>query len=92
MKGTKFHRGWEMFKIDKKHWFIEYVLHVYWIINKNSELGLRIFGMNFWYYKDSRPILLFGKGEDEYSSWRKINKIEFGEVILSEDKRKELGE
>lgn len=49
-----------------------------WIINSSGELGFRIAGINFYYYKWSTPII--GQSDD-CKYWREIKKREFGEVI-----------
>lgn len=58
--------------------FVEDILQARWIINNNGELGIRILGLNLWYYKWNTPIISY---KDEYKSWRVIRKREFGEVI-----------
>jgi hypothetical protein len=60
--------------------FIEKVMKPRWIVNVNDELGIRILGINFWYYKWPDPII---NGTDEYATWRIADKREFGEVIHS---------
>lgn len=56
------------------------VLKPTWITNSSNELGIRILNINFWYYKDSTPII--GTSDDN-SYWRPVTKREFGEVIHS---------
>ena len=46
--------------------------------NGSGELGFRIFGMNFWYYKWPDPML------NQDRKWRPVTKREFGEVIVSD--------
>lgn len=57
-----------------------YIFRVRWIVNSSSEFGVRICGVNMWYYKDSTPII--GTSDDN-SYYREVTKREFGEVILS---------
>jgi hypothetical protein len=45
-----------------------------WIVNEDNELGFRIFGLNFWYYKYASPLVC------EYK-YRIAEFREFGEVI-----------
>lgn len=67
-------------------WFFFRVLGVQWIRSCGStlpgeegsnagELGIRIGGTNFFYYKDSEPLIAGNQ------SWRPVKKREFGEVI-----------
>lgn len=55
-----------------------------WIVGQkgsefDGQLGFRIFGMNFWYYKwnDPQPV------PDSNVPWREAEKREFGECINS---------
>jgi hypothetical protein len=50
-----------------------------WIIFDSNELGIRIAGINFVYYKWDNPL--------QYNNhyWRTINKREFGESIRYQD-------
>lgn len=62
---------------------VEKVLCPRWIVGptgteNDGELGFRIGGINFWYYKRPEPIVTLGE-----IPWRMIEKREFGEVILS---------
>lgn len=58
-------------------WFVALVLLPRWIVNEYGELGLRIGGINLWYYKWPDPII------GGYKAWRVIEKREFGETIKS---------
>jgi hypothetical protein len=51
----------------------------YWIVNQDGEMGFRILGVNFWYYKWPDPMLDL---EKEYT-WRIMEKREFGETVKS---------
>ncbi len=46
----------------------------------NGQLGFRIFGMNFWYYKWNDPDPSFENADQ----WREAEKREFGECINSQ--------
>jgi len=56
---------------------IEKVLRVQWIINDMDEFGVRVLGINMYYYKWPTPILY----DTNKPSWRPIYKREFGEII-----------
>ena len=65
-------------------WLIEKILHPRWIVSiddgeETGELGLRIFGINFWYYKWPEPMMSPERG------YRIANKREFDEVVYSRD-------
>lgn len=60
------------------HRAIEFFMRPRWIVNISGELGFRIFGINFWYYKWPDPII--GTSDDS-TFWRIMKKREFGEVI-----------
>lgn len=55
-----------------------------WIVgtseNNKYELGIRVFGINLWYYKWPEPMLA---DDAEDYCFRIADKREFGEVILS---------
>lgn len=56
-------------------WFVEKVLKPRWIKSPNTEeLGLRILGVNIYYYKRSEPIV-------EVGSFRYVREKEFGHTI-----------
>jgi hypothetical protein len=54
-----------------------------WIVGTGKdnlgELGIRILGVNFWYYKWTEPMIV---SESSYP-WRFANKREFGDTIKS---------
>jgi len=56
-----------------------------WIVNFNGEMGFRIAGANFWYYKWPDPSVIGTKdGNYEHQREYKIaEKREFGEVVKS---------
>jgi hypothetical protein len=61
-----------------KNYIIEKLFHPRWIVSLNddaNELGFRIMGINFWYYKWPDPMI------SPKRQWRVIEKREFGEVI-----------
>ena len=58
-------------------WLVEKVLRPRWIVNSEGDLGLRVGGINFWYYKWPDPII------GCYKVWRVMGKREFGESIQS---------
>lgn len=69
-----------------KRWFINKIMRPFWIVNAADELGIRVFGINLWYYKWSDPLIAKKEKNDpdsEYDKWRIADKREFGEVILS---------
>lgn len=69
-----------------KKFFVERVMKARWIVSLYGELGIRVFGINLWYYKWPDPCL-FDSNDSEYKhGWRYAEKREFGEVIKSERK------
>lgn len=74
---------------EEKKTIVETMLKPRWIINRTGELGIRVCGINMWYYKHDIPMI--AECSDDFGEWRVIEKREFGEVILSEEKR-EIGE
>ena len=56
---------------------VEKILRPRWIVNDVGDLGLRVGGLNFWYYKWPDPTV------GGYENWRVMNKREFGESIVS---------
>lgn len=78
-----FTKMYKLFKYKKlRDIFVEDILKSRWIVNNNGEFGIRILGLNLWYYKWNTPIISY---RDEYKLWRKIKKREFGEVIKSKE-------
>lgn len=65
--------------------FIANLLGATWIVSLSDgkehtdegEMGFRILGMNFWYYKWDDPMI------SESRPWRIADKREFGEVVHS---------
>lgn len=55
---------------------IFWLLHPRWIVNDAGELGIRVLGVNLWYYKWPEPMLA------DYG-WRYAEKREFGECVKS---------
>lgn len=60
-----------------------------WIVSDQGELGVRVLGINYFYYKDNPPM-------PSQAKWRFANKREFGEVVraklLSDDIQIEIDE
>lgn len=56
---------------------VNMVLKPMWIKNEQGELGFKVRGIQFFYYKWPDPIIEFG------SNYKVIEKREFGEVIKS---------
>lgn len=63
-----------MWKI--REWFFCSVLRARWIIGSDNDLGLRIMGVNLYYYKSSKPIVSFDEVE-----YREVYNKEFGHSI-----------
>ena len=58
-------------------------IHIFrtrWVVNSSGEFGVRVCGVNMWYYKDSTPIVGISDDNDYY---REVNNREFKEVITS---------
>lgn len=57
------------------------LLHVHWIVGTNEgckgEMGVRVLGANFWYYKWPDPMVA-----PSYA-YREADKREFGETVKS---------
>lgn len=65
--------------------FIDKILNPRWIVSSNGELGIRVAGINMWYYKWPTPMIFNNKEiSSEYKNWRYAEKREFGESIISE--------
>lgn len=56
---------------------VDRIFRARWIRHEDGDLGFRIMGMKFWYYKWPDP-LIFHSGK-----WRVMEKREFGESIKS---------
>ena len=60
-----------------------------WVVNEDGEMGIRIFGVNLWYYKWETPLIAWdwvrseGEEKSEYANWRYAEKREFDEVVRS---------
>jgi len=54
--------------------FVEKIMRPTWIINSHEEMGIRVLGINLWYYKWPDPTI-FNSGE--YKIWRIAAKREF---------------
>ena len=67
-----------MKKITK---FCVWFFKIRWIVNKAGEMGVRIAGMNFWYYKHGDPLVSY---TEDCATWRFAEKREFGEVVKSQ--------
>jgi hypothetical protein len=61
--------------------FVEKIMKARWIVNSSGEMGIRIFGINMWYYKWPEPLV---GNSDDNTYWRVADKREFGETIKSE--------
>lgn len=56
---------------------VMWVLNPRWVVNTDEgDLGLRVWGVNFWYYKWPEPML-------SSVGWRYAEKREFGECVRS---------
>ena len=62
-------------------WIIENVVKPIFIVNEIGELGIRVFGVNCYYYKRAEP-LIYGLGNMQ-PRWRPVFKREFGECVIS---------
>lgn len=61
--------------------FIAWLLRARWIVNSGGEMGIRVLGVNLFYYKYDTPIIYGAQGE--CSGWRPVFKREFGECVIS---------
>lgn len=63
-----------------KQFFVTHILRAKWIVTAEDEgpgeLGIRVLGINLWYYKWTDPMLA------NYA-WRRARKREFGDVVKS---------
>jgi hypothetical protein len=66
------------------NFFVNRIMHARWITNSSGEFGIRVFGINLWYYKYPDPLI--GRSDDS-DFWRVIHKREFGEVVFSGTQR-----
>jgi len=62
-------------------WIVEKIVKPIFIVNEYGELGVRVFGVNCYYYKRETP-LFYGTHDNE-PRWRHIFKREFGECVIS---------
>ena len=68
-------------------WFVLNVLRPRWIVNGIGEMGLRILGVNLYYYKWPEPLVYerYPNGStgdsDAARRWRVAHKREFGETV-----------
>jgi hypothetical protein len=66
-------------------WFVEKIVRPIWIVNEYGEMGIRIFGVNCYYYKWETPLIYINNpGVDErIPKWTIARKREFGECVIS---------
>lgn len=70
-----------MIRMTLREFIVNRVFRARWIVSGDGEMGIRILGINLWYFKWSDPIV---GGEDaSYKNWREAKKREFGEVVKS---------
>lgn len=60
--------------------FVEKIMKARWIVNSSGEMGIRVFGINLWYYKWPEPLV--GQSDDS-PYWRVAEKREFDETVKS---------
>lgn len=64
--------------------FVDKVLRPRWVVcTDNGEMGLRVLGVNLWYYKWPEPMVA-----PSYP-WKVAGKREFGETVKSQIRRGE---
>lgn len=70
---------------DLREFIIDNILRVKFIINEHREFGVRVFGINCYYYKRSSPLLYIDNKNDDGSrlKWREVTHREFGESLMS---------
>lgn len=68
-------------------WFVENVLRPVWIVNEFGEMGIRVLGVNLYYYKWDTPLYT-----QQDVKWRVAYKREFGECVHSRYGFKNAGE
>ena len=57
---------------------VSVILRPRWVVNlQEGDCGLRIWGVNLWYYKWPEPMIA------PEAPWRYADKREFGEVVRS---------
>jgi hypothetical protein len=66
-----------------KKFLIEKLMRPRWIVNNRGELGIRVLGINFWYYKRAVPMIALKKDK---ILWQEAVDREFGIVIKSQMK------
>ena len=65
-------------------WFVDKILRPKWIVNEYGEMGIRILGVNCYYYKWDTPLIYeIHPGDNPLPKWRIAYKREFGEAIIS---------
>lgn len=64
-----------------KEFFVRKVMKVRWIVNSSGEMGVRVFGINLWYYKWPEPMI--AETGCDGGTWRYAEKREFGETVKS---------
>ena len=67
-------------RLGIRSWIVRELIRPVWIVNEYGEFGIRILGVNCYYYKWDEPLIY-----ERPLKWRPIRKREFGETILSQD-------
>ena len=66
-----------------KEFLVRKIMNPKWIVNSHGELGIRVFGINLWYYKWPEPMISEDGIGEPGSWWTYAEKREFGEVVKS---------
>lgn len=69
---------------------IAWMLRPKWIVNDDGEMGVRVWGVNFYYYKYDTPLIYNPHQHDDGRpmTWRYAWKREFGECVISRYRHK----
>lgn len=66
--------------------FVDRILRPRWIVNEYGEMGIRILGVNCYYYKYDTPMIYETDPFTHPPKWRVAYKREFGETVISQRK------
>jgi len=68
-----------------REFVVKDILRTKFIINDSREFGVRILGINCYYYKRSSPIIYDGDSHDDGGPmlWREVSHREYGESLTS---------
>lgn len=66
-------------RMSLREFIANHIFRARWIVNGDGDMGIRVLGINMWYFKWSDPVV----SKEWSEKWREAKKREFGEVVKS---------